>query len=137
MTSLATPAVIGLVGRIACVMGVNMALPFKVQYAGGDSGNVTMELPFTDQLAVVSHICRYSAFKIEQSMDRVSVLSGGMCFILQLVDHVVDAWVETSDGTGRRGVWMHGVGHFFRASHISFSAQIDPVRSDDAYSVVS
>jgi hypothetical protein len=126
-TSLATPAVIGLVGRVACVVGASMALPFKVQYAGEAAGG-WMELPFIDQLAIVARLCRYSAFKVEQSMEQVTVLSGGALFILQLAEHEVNAWLESpKEATHRRGVRMCGVGEFFRASHLSFSAEIDPV----------
>jgi hypothetical protein len=124
-TCLATPAVISMVGRVACVAGVSMTLPFKVQYAG-DAVDGWMDFPLVDQLLIVAQLCRYCAFKMEQSVDRFSVFSGGALFILQLTEHEVSAWIESLEGVRHRAVRMSGVGEFFKASHLSFSVDIDP-----------
>jgi hypothetical protein len=117
---------ISMVGRVACVAGVSMTLPFKVQFAG-DAVDGWKEFALIDQLQIVAQLCRYSAFKIEHSKDRILVFSSRQQFILQLTNNQVSAWLETLEGVHHRTVRMSGVRDFFKASHLSFSAEIDPL----------
>jgi hypothetical protein len=126
VTTLTSPGFICLIFRMACVLGVDMTLPFKVQYS--TDSVVWMDLPFVDQLSVVSRICHYASTRTDNASDRISVLSSMAYLCLQLVDCELAACVECV-GTGpvsRGSVRMTGVGSFFSASHILFASGIDP-----------
>ena len=125
-TALAPPAVVTLVARMACVLGVEMTLPFKVQYAACDAAAVWMELPLVDQLSVVSCICRFVSTRACDADSRIPVLSSAAWVCLQLRGGVLAVHMVDSIGSGSVSVRMVGVGSFFAGSHLSFADGLDP-----------
>ena len=124
-TVLASPAFINRIFRMACVLGVDMTLPFRIQYS--TDAIVWMDLPFVDQLSVVSCICRYASTRAEDASDQISVMSSTANMCLQLVECVLGAHVDFvgvhPPSTGR--VRMMGIDSFFTSSHILFASGLD------------
>ena len=125
-TALASPAFINLIYRTACVVGMDMTLPFKVRYST-DAVN-WMELPFVDQLSVVSCICSYASNRTSDACDQISVMSSTAIICLRLVECelCVSMGCVGAHSSNTCSVRMVGVGSFFHSSHISFVGGLDP-----------
>ena len=136
--SLAPVGVVNLVYQAACISGLEMLPPFRVQYLDAFSIQWT-DFPFTDQLEIGSRLCALVAFSKTFDTQEFPVLGSDAMFEIHSESSVVTirafdvvgrsvrtgiSW-ETDTrmgGVGRMGgVRMVDVGDFFLGTHVKFA----------------
>ena len=114
---LAPPKLVELVFRVACMVDVNVSLPFRVQFFDGQSSH-WLDFSFIDQLEIVSRMfCRVSI------TDTRFILFGikGLNFKIQATDEGKLRLSVINDDGDRHSVRIVGSGDFFHACRLSFA----------------
>ena len=112
-----------MVHRAACISGIPMRPPFRVQFRDAVQWN---DFPFIDQLEIGSRLCSMVAFSKTSDVQQFPVLGVDAMFEIRSANSMVTMQASgimpfhSQQATPSREVRIAGVGDFFIGTHLTF-----------------